>query len=323
MKILRFNVDRIGILKEGDLVADISDIISHRDIRGPQGVMEELIGNFDGYKSRIEDIVAAADGVPLAEVSLLAPVPRPSRCLAAFVNYLDNPERTVDNLPNEFFHKAPELVGPGGTVVLPDIDQVAVFQPEAELAYVIGRHAKHVAEADLARAEAYKSLSGFLAEADAMDAVFGYLPFFDISARGMVRRSQFLPKGQDTFSPAGPWITTKDEIADPHDLRVRSWVNDEARQDYNTKTMAHKIPDQVAWLSRFVQLWPADVIATGTFHTGLGPVNPGDNIHIEIEGLGRASFAVAGDGPRKTPVWDAAARKASQILEPGLNITRV
>jgi len=305
MKILRFDDERIGILKDGDLVADISDVISHRDIRGPQGVMEELIGNFEHYKSRIEDMVAAAAGVPLAELTLLAPVPRPSRCLAAFVNYLDTPERTIDNLPNEFFHKAPELVGPGGTVVLPDMDQVAVFQAEAELAYVIGRHAKHVAEAD------------------AMDHVFGYLPFFDISARGMLRRSQFLPKGQDTFAPAGPWITTKDEIADPHDLRVRSWVNDEARQDYNTKTMAHQIPDQVAWLSRFVQLRPADVIATGTYHTGLGPVNPGDTIHIEIEGLGRASFAVAGDGPRKEPVWDAAARKASQILEPGLSITRV
>lgn len=305
MKILRFDDERIGILKDGDLVADISDVISHRDIRGPQGVMEELIGNFESYKSRIEDMVAAAAGVPLAEVTLLAPVPRPSRCLAAFVNYLDTPERTIENLPNEFFHKAPELVGPGGTVVLPDMDQVAVFQAEAELAYVIGRHAKHVAEAD------------------AMDHVFGYVPFFDISARGMLRRSQFLPKGQDTFAPAGPWITTKDEIADPHDLRVRSWVNDEARQDYNTKTMAHQIPDQVAWLSRFVQLRPADVIATGTYHTGLGPVNPGDTIHIEIEGLGRASFAVAGDGPRKEPVWDAAARKASQILEPGLSITRV
>ena len=306
MKILRFNDQRIGILKDGDLVADISDIISHRDIRGPQGVMEELIGNFDGYKSRIEDMVAAAPGVPLAEVSLLAPVPRPSRCLAAFVNYLDSPERTAHNLPNEFFHKAPELVGPGGTVVLPDMDQVVVFQPEAELAYVIGRHAHHVAEAD------------------AMDHVFGYVPFFDISARGMVRRSQFLPKGQDSFAPAGPWITTKDEIADPHDLRVRSWVNDEPRQNYNTKHMAHDIPDQVAWLSRFVQLQPADVIATGTYHVGLGPVNPGDTIHIEIEGLGRTSFAVAGDGPAKTPVWNAAVRKAAaQKLEPGLAITRV
>jgi 2-keto-4-pentenoate hydratase/2-oxohepta-3-ene-1,7-dioic acid hydratase in catechol pathway len=305
MKILRFNDERVGVLRDGDLVADISDVISHRDIRGPQGVMEELIGNFDGYKSRIEDMVAAADGVPLAEVTLLAPVPRPSRCLAAFVNYLDSPERSVETLPNEFFHKAPELVGPGGTVELPDMDQVMVFQPEAELAYVIGRHVKHVAEAD------------------AMDHVFGYVPFFDISARGMVRRSQFLPKGQDTFAPAGPWITTKDEIADPHDLRVRSWVNDEPRQDYNTGAMAHKIPDQIAWLSRFVQLQPADVIATGTYHVGLGPVNPGDSIHIEIDGLGRASFQVAGDGPPKTPVWDAAARKASQKLEPGLSITRV
>jgi 2-keto-4-pentenoate hydratase/2-oxohepta-3-ene-1,7-dioic acid hydratase in catechol pathway len=306
MKILRFNDDRIGVLKEGNLVADVSDAISHRDIRGPQGTMEELIGNFETYRGKIADLAAGAEGISLAGVRLLAPVPRPSRCLAAFVNYLDSPERTVDALPNEFFHKAPELVGPSDAVVLPDMDQVPIFQPEAELAYVIGRHAKNVPEQQ------------------AMDTVFGYVPFFDISARGMVRRSQFLPKGQDTFGPCGPWITTKDEIKDPHDLRVRSWVNEEARQDYSTCHMAHSIPDQIAWLSRFIQLQPGDVIATGTYHEGLGPCNPGDTLHIEIEGLGRASFAVTGEGPAKYGPWNAEVRKAAaKNLEPGLAITRV
>jgi len=306
MKILRFNDDRLGVLKDGDLVADVSDAIDHRDIRGPQRTMEELIGNFAAHRDRIEELAGAAKGVPLAEVTLLAPVPRPSRCLAAFVNYLDSPERTVDTLPNEFFHKAPELVGPGSPVVLPDMDQVPIFQPEAELAYVIGRHAKNVPEAE------------------AMDYVFGYVPFFDISARGMVRRSQFLPKGQDTFAPCGPWITTKDEIPDPHNLQVKSWVNDEARQDYNTRHMAHFIPDQIAWLTRYIQLQPGDVIATGTYHVGLGPCNPGDTLHIEIEGLGRASFPVIGDGPPKMGPWNAEVRKAAaQKLEPGLAITRV
>jgi 2-keto-4-pentenoate hydratase/2-oxohepta-3-ene-1,7-dioic acid hydratase in catechol pathway len=125
------------------------------------------------------------------------------------------------------------------------------------------------------------------------------MPFFDISARGMTRRSQLLPKGQETFAPAGPWITTADEIADPHDLTVKSWTSGEPRQNYSTKSMGHKIPAQIAWLSRFVNLRPGDVVATGVFHEGLGPINSGDTIEIEISGLGRTSFNVKGDSPRK------------------------
>src|SRR5262249_22648549 len=154
-----------------------------------------------------ERLVAGGKGIPLEEVTLLAPIPRPSRCLAAFVNYLDKPGRTVDQLPNEFFHKCPDLVGPGGAAFLPNVPEILVFDSEAELAFVVGKDAKNVPEAN------------------AMDYVFGYVPFFDVSARGLVRRSQLLPKGQDTFALCGPWITTKDEVPDPHDLLVRSWVN--------------------------------------------------------------------------------------------------
>ena len=281
MQILRFNDDRVGVIKNGNRVVDISNLISHRDIRGPQGVMDELIGKFESYRGAIDKLVAAEAGVPLDGVKLLAPEPRPSRVLAAFVNYLDRPDRTLDSLPMEFFHKAPELVGPEGTILLPDIAAVVEFHAEAELAFVIGKHCKNVPASA------------------AMDYVFGYVPFFDVSARGMTRRSQFLPKGQDTFAPAGPFITTKDDIADPHDLTVKSWVNGEARQDYNTKHMAHKIPAQIAWASRFIQLQPGDVIATGTYHVGLGPVNVGDTLEIEISGCGRARFFCKGDSPHK------------------------
>ena len=281
MQVLRFNDDRIGVLKNGDAVVDISGLISHREIRGAQGTMDELIGNFAAYRPGIDKLLTSENGQPLAGVTLKPPLVRPSRVLAAFVNYLDRPDRTVDSLPMEFFHKAPELVGPEGTILLPDIEAVAEFHAEAELAFVIGRHCKNVSEAE------------------AMDHVFGYVPFFDVSARGMTRRSQFLPKGQDTFAPAGPWITTRDEVRDPHDLTVKSWVNGEARQDYNTKHMAHKIPAQIAWLSRFIQLQPGDVVATGTYHTGLGPVNVGDTLEIDISGLGRARFFCRGSSPRK------------------------
>jgi len=304
MKILRFDDDRVGILKADDRVVDVSDLISHRRERGPQRVMEELIGNFVSYRPQIERLVTRSAGTPLAGVKLSAPVPRPSNCLGAFLNYVDTPERKAEHLPNEFFHKAPDLLGPEGTIDLQDIAPVKEFTPEAELAFVIGKHAKHVAEAD------------------AMDHVFGYVPFFDVSARGLIRRAMLLPKGQDTFSPCGPWITTKDEIADPHRLQVRSWVNGKLRQDYSTAHMANRIPSQVSWLSRFIQLHPGDVIATGTHHSGLGPINPGDVLEIEIERLGRARFFAKGNSPRKD-TRGMAEKKKPDPLKRGFTITPV
>ncbi len=285
MKILRFNDDRIGILNSQSRVVDASEAVSYRVEKGPQRVIEEIIETFEVYRSRFEQIAAKKSGVSLNGVNLLAPIPRPSKCLAAFVNYLDRPDRSPESLPNEYFYKAPELVGPEGIVELLDVPPVVVYQPEAELAFVMGKKAKNVKEAQ------------------AMDYVFGYVPFFDISARGLARRTQFIPKGQDTFSPCGPWITTKDEVPNPHDLIIKSWVNGQARQNYNTKFMAHKIPDQIAWLSKFVQLQPGDVIATGTYHEGLGPINDGDVLEIEISRLDRTKFFIKGHGPRKDAEW--------------------
>ncbi|MCZ6623458.1 MAG: fumarylacetoacetate hydrolase family protein [Deltaproteobacteria bacterium] len=285
MKLLRFNDDRIGVLKDENHVVDVSGAITSRRAKGPQRVIEDIIENFRRYRRKFERIVDRESGVPLSSVKLLAPIPRPSKCLAAFVNYLDRPDRSVDHLPNEYFYKAPELVGPEGTVELLDIPPVLVYQPEAELAFVMGKRAKNVQQAE------------------AMDYLFGYIPFFDISARGMTRRTQFVPKGQDTYGPCGPWITTKDEIPDPHNLVVKSWVNGEVRQNYNTQYMAHKIAEQIAWVSRLVQLQPGDVIATGTYHEGLGPINDGDVLEIEIEKMGKARFFIKGHGPRKDVEW--------------------
>jgi 2-keto-4-pentenoate hydratase/2-oxohepta-3-ene-1,7-dioic acid hydratase in catechol pathway len=280
VKILRFDDDRIGVLRQ-DTVFDISHLISHREYRGPQGTIEELIGHFDAYEGLIAEVVAKGNGRPLSSVQLLPPLPRPGRVLAAFVNYLDRPDRTLDSLPLEFFHKSPYLVGPGGDVELPDVATIKEFHAEAELAFIVGNPSRSSAAQDWRR------------------HVFGYVPFFDVSARGLTRRSQFLPKGLETFSACGPWITTADEIADPHDLIVKSWVSGEPRQNYSTRFMAHKIPAQIEWLSRFVKLQPGEVVATGVFHEGLGPINCGDTLEIEISGLGRASFNVKGDSPRK------------------------
>ena len=281
MKILRFNNDQLGVLKNNDTVVEISDLISHRPERGPQRVMEVLIGEFESFRPRIEKMLAQEKGVPLASVKLLAPIPRPSRCLAAFANYKDTPERNPDTLPDEFFHKSPHLVGPEGDVVLLDLPPVSEYHAEAEIAFVMGKSSRNVS-----KDKAY-------------DHIFGYVPFFDISARGLTRRSQLVPKGQDTFGPCGPWITTRDEVPDPHKLNVKSWVSGAARQDYSTEHMAHTIPEQIAWLTRFIQLHPGDVITTGTYHVGLGPINVGDTLEIEIEKLGRARYFVKGNCPPK------------------------
>lgn len=264
---------------------DVSETITSRKAKGPQRVMEDIIENFRRYRRRFERIVNQETRVPLNSVKLLAPRPQARKCLAAFSNYLDRPDRSLENSPNEYFYKAPELLGPEGTVVLLDLAPVVVYQAEAELAFVIGKRAKNVSERE------------------AMDYVFGYVPFFDISARGLTRRSQFVPKGQDSYGPCGPWITSKDEIPDPHNVVVKSWINGQLKQNYSTQHMAHKIPDQIAWLSRFVQLQPGDVITTGTYHEGLVPINDGDVIEIEIERMGRARFFVKGLGPRKEVEW--------------------
>lgn len=284
MKILRFDDDRIGVLVEGDVV-DISGLIAHRELRGPQGAMEELIGGFASYKDKIAAILPTAPRRKLSEVRLLPPLPRPGVVLAAFSNFLDRPGRKKEEVVIDFFHKSPNLVGPGGTIELPDIEAVSVYHAEAELAFVIGAPGAKISAANW------------------RDHVFGYVPFFDISARGLTRRSLLIPKGMDTFSACGPWITTADEIADPHNLTVKSWISGELRQNYSTGLMAHQIPDQIAWLSRFVRLAPGDLIATGVHHEGLSPINSGDDVKIEIEGLGPASFKVVGDAPKKNAPW--------------------
>ena len=178
MKILRFNDDRIGVVKDENMVVDVSDCISARKAKGPQRVMEEIIEGWRKYRRRFEKVLAEQSGVPVDSVQILSPLPRPGKCIAAFSNYIDRPERTADNFPNEYFYKSPDLVGPGGAVELRDIPASVVYQPEAEFAFVIGKTAKDVPENK------------------ALDYVFGYVPFFDISTRGMVRRTQFVRKGQ-------------------------------------------------------------------------------------------------------------------------------
>ena len=287
MKLLCFNDDRLGVLKD-DRVVDVSGTLPHRGILRLQTQVEDVIENYDSYRPKFEELMARESGIPVADVKLLPPIPRPRKVLAAFVNYQDRVG--AKDVPIEFFDKTPAgMVGPDGTVELLDEEMVGVYHFEAELAFVMGKMAKHVSEAD------------------AMDYVFGYTPFIDVSARpaeGFQRRTQFIGKGQDTFCPMGPYLVTKDEIPDPHDLQVRLSVNEGPRQDYNTSLMSHRIPELIAWLTRYVTLEPGDVLPTGTYHVGLGPVNGGDVVDFEVEKLGRMRLNVKGFGPPKNSDWN-------------------
>jgi 2-keto-4-pentenoate hydratase/2-oxohepta-3-ene-1,7-dioic acid hydratase in catechol pathway len=163
-------------------------------------------------------------------------------------------------------------------MVLTDIP-ATVFEGEAEIALVIGKHAKNVPASR------------------AMYYIFGYTNFIDGSARGLLPPGNtfYQMKSRDTFAPVGPWIVTADEIKDPHNLSVRLWNNGVLRQSFNTSDMAHKIPRCVEFISSIHPLVPGDLLPTGTNHRGLHAFQDGDKIELEVEGLGRLHINVRDD----------------------------
>lgn len=284
MKLLIYDDYKFGVLK-GDRVADVTGTLQHVGIKPAQTLMEEIIENFDSFRPKFEQTAANQEGVPLASVKVRPPLPRPHNILCAFANYQDRDQPST--APLDFFYKGSTgIIGPGDTVEIPDVPEALVHQPEPELGYVIGKKVKHVSEAD------------------ALDCVFGYLNFVDVSNRAVPnRRTTFMQKGMDTYAPIGPVIVTKDEIADPQNLQVKLWLNAELKQDYNTAAMTHSVAAQIAWLTQYITLMPGDVLACGTHHVGLSPINDGDKVDVEVEGLERLSFSVRSLGERKTAEW--------------------
>jgi len=177
-------------------------------------------------------------------------------------------------LPPAFFLKSSSsVIGPEDTVELNPVD-AAVFHHEAELAVVIGKHSKGATAGE------------------ARNSVFGYTCFMDLSARGVGPGTAFQDKSYDTFGPMGPWIVTADEVADPHALQVKLWVNEELRHDYPMSDIGNPIPDMIAYASSIAGLDPGDVLAMGVNHQGIGPIQDGDTVRIEIPGIGEFSVSV-------------------------------
>jgi 2-keto-4-pentenoate hydratase/2-oxohepta-3-ene-1,7-dioic acid hydratase in catechol pathway len=220
------------------------------------------------------------------DVRLTAPVPRPGKIICIGLNYRNHAIESGMDIPNSpiIFSKFQTcVIGPGDPIRLPAGSLQVDY--EAELAVVIGRHAKNVAAAH------------------AMDYVLGYTNFNDVSARDFQFADGQWQRGKscDTFAPMGPFIGTTDEIADPHNLGIRFRLNRETLQDSTTAELIFGVAELIEFLSRSITLEPGDVIATGT-PPGVGfarkpPVfmKGGDIAEVEIDGLGRLSNPVMSD----------------------------
>ncbi|NJN82199.1 MAG: fumarylacetoacetate hydrolase family protein [Caldilineaceae bacterium] len=217
----------------------------------------------------------AGPGVRLDQVQLLAPA-EPSKIICVGRNYAEHAAELGNETPDEpllFFKPPSSLIGPGGDVVHPTISQRV--DHEAEIAVVIGKRCRH------------------LTEANAGSAIFGYTLANDVTARDIQKGdSQWTRgKGFDTFCALGPWIDTD---FDPSNRTVRCLVNDELRQSSNTNLMIFSIAAILVYITRVMTLEPGDLVLTGT-PAGVAPVQPGDVMTVEVDGLGALSNPVVGE----------------------------
>ena len=273
MKLVLYNDNQPGILTDAGVI-DMGDLCPGSG----QAAVVHLISNYDDLKSQLE--TRATEGTPVADAQLQAPL-RPGKILCMGGNYREFGAR--EPAPMWGFKKSLHTVlGPDGTVVLPRVD-ANIFHHEAELVLVFGKSGKNIRASE------------------AMEYVFGYTAGVDVSARmpggSGGREPNVLPiaehKSHPTFCPLGPCIVTKDEIADPEKLQVTLSVEGELRVDYNTDDLAHSIAESIEYVTGIEEVSPGDVLFIGTNHQGLGAMQDGDTIEIDIKGVGSFAFGVS------------------------------
>lgn len=270
MKLVRYTHDGITRLGrvEGDGIIDLSEL-------GYGEKMAALLAGGPAALERAAGVSGAA--LALADVTLEAPVKRPGKILAIGLNYKDHIEETGLDTPQfpMFFNKQSTAAHPPyAPIHLPRVSDKLDY--EGELGFVIGRQCRHVP-----RERAH-------------EVIAGYVVCNDVSVRDWQMRAQTFTLGKsfDTHSPFGPWIVTSDEIADPHDLDLKTWVNGELRQDSNTRHLVFDCFDQIETLTAAFTLEPGDLIVTGTpsgVGIGFDPkrfLKAGDRVRIEIDGIG-------------------------------------
>ncbi len=276
MKLIRFGEvgkEKPGVQLEDGTRLDVSAFGQEYD--------ENFFGN-EGIAKLQNWMASHQEACPKVggDVRLGPPSVRPSKLVCVGLNYAKHAAESGMDIPKEpvlFFKATSAIVGPNDDVIIPKGSQKTDW--EVELAVVIGKKASYVSEVD------------------AMDYVAGYVLHNDYSEREFqLERSGQWVKGKscDTFAPLGPFIATKDEIKDPHNLDLWLTLNGETMQNSNTSDFVFNIPKQISYISQFMTLLPGDIISTGTpFGVGLGLspqryLKAGDVVELGIEGLGRS-----------------------------------
>jgi 2-keto-4-pentenoate hydratase/2-oxohepta-3-ene-1,7-dioic acid hydratase in catechol pathway len=291
MKICHYNEGLAGAVS-ADKVYPIGEALTKAGHLKPGHTMLEVIERLANEPAAMKCArfaLQSGSSLPLASVRLLAPLLNPPAIWAAASNYkaheaemrekMKSYDRTAfskDDLMAEFFLKpAASIVGPGGPVILPKISRDVDF--ECELCAVIGTAARHVTEQK------------------ALDHVFGYTILWDFSQRdpwGRGRQNtRNIRKGFDTFTGLGPWIVTRDEIADPQDLAIRVEQNGTLVMSAHTGDMICSLREHIRFLSGVTTLHPGVLVSTGT-PAGVAKLAGGDRLKGGIEGIGEMELSV-------------------------------
>jgi 2-keto-4-pentenoate hydratase/2-oxohepta-3-ene-1,7-dioic acid hydratase in catechol pathway len=280
MKIARIRDGKVmetyGIISDdGKQIVTRSEIQQQTGIPVPPNIKDFM---FRGWLDEVREHKGKLKyGHKVSDLELLVPIPNPPKIICLAFNYFDHARDaglTPSNEPVIFMKPRTALNEPFGNVICPSF--VTRLDYEAELAVVIGRETKKVPEEK------------------ALDSVFGYMIFHDVSARDIqFKDKQFTRgKGIDTFAPCGPWITTKDEVPDPQKLTITTKVNGEVRQNSSSSNMVLPISRIISALSVTMTLEPGDIISTGTpAGVAMSMKEPkylkdGDVVEISIENLG-------------------------------------
>ncbi|MDL4914475.1 MAG: fumarylacetoacetate hydrolase family protein [Enterobacterales bacterium endosymbiont of Blomia tropicalis] len=272
MKLVRFTEK--GHTRIGKVVGE--QVIDLSTIAGVSDSMRQLLTDLPDLRAALEE--ACGPAFPLPAVQLEAPVHDAQKFLGIGMNYRKHAEEArLAGIPipqsQMWFNKQVSCInGPFAPVVKPDASEKMDY--EVELGVVIGSRCRHVKASDAA------------------SVIAGYLIVNDVSARDWLHKSPTFTLGKsfDTHGPIGPWLTTADEIADPLNLDMKLYVNDELRQHSGTGDMIYDIYSQIEYLSTVMTLEPGDILATGT-PSGIGAptgrfLKPGDVMRLEIERLG-------------------------------------
>jgi 2-keto-4-pentenoate hydratase/2-oxohepta-3-ene-1,7-dioic acid hydratase in catechol pathway len=279
---------------DGEELLLIGDLLAQKGLLSQGSSMIDFIAHYDTVKNALQSVLSTAKRIKLDPALLKPPVERPSKIWAAAFNYKRGTSdikeaagrgETLKFTPEQAlemtFLKPPSaVIGPEQTILIPKGERVVY--PELELCIVIGKEARNVAKEN------------------ALDYVFGYTIMLDMTARGPnppgtgIGSCRSVRKGFETFAPSGPWITTRDEIPDPHHLTMNLWIDGELRQSADTSGMINGVAELVTFLSEVTTLRPGDLISTGNPDSPAfqRKLVPGEKLKAEIERIGAMNLFV-------------------------------